>query len=208
MEDNELDKSEEATPFKLKRAREKGSVARSLDLGFFAALAAAFGFLWISGAQFAATIGQSSAQTFTFAGGLARSPDTLLSAAGILFWPIVYPLIALAAALFALVLILDFAQVGPIFSATPMKPDFNRINPAQGLKRLFSVRALIEAGKAVLKLTAYSIVAWLVISSALANEAKAIRNGMMLGGVLLSTSIKLIMYFALVALGLPRSTRY
>ena len=46
MDETETDKSENATPFKLKRARERGAVARSLDLGFFAALAAVIGFIW------------------------------------------------------------------------------------------------------------------------------------------------------------------
>jgi len=45
MSGEELNKSEEATPFKLSRAREKGTLARGTDLGFFSAMAAFLLFL-------------------------------------------------------------------------------------------------------------------------------------------------------------------
>ena len=38
-EGEELDKSEAATPYKIKKAREKGQVARGMDLGFAGAIA-------------------------------------------------------------------------------------------------------------------------------------------------------------------------
>jgi flagellar biosynthesis protein FlhB len=46
----------------------------------------------------------------------------------------------------------NLAQTGPVFSAKPLTPDFSRVNPAQGFKRLFSLRLLFESGKSVLKL--------------------------------------------------------
>ena len=45
----------------------------------------------------------------------------------------------------------NFFQIGPVFSFFPLKPDFNKINPIAGFKRLFSARLLIEAVKTVLK---------------------------------------------------------
>lgn len=200
MEESELDKSEEATPFKLKRAREKGAVARSLDLGFFAALAAALAFLWVGGPRMAVVISGRSGEVFSSAGTIGNSPEALLSIVPLMFAPIVYPMIAFAAALFAIALILDFLQVGPVFSATPLKPDFSRINPAKGLKRLFSWRMLIEAAKALFKLAVYSTIAWLVISNVLDNDAQAINDGTRLGGVIFSTLIRLVMFCALAAL--------
>jgi len=38
-------------------------------------------------------------------------------------------------------------QTGPVFSAVPLKPDFERINPFSGLARLVSVKMLVESGK-------------------------------------------------------------
>ena len=44
MAEQEQNRSEAPTPFKLKRAREKGMVARSAELGFLGGLVALLGF--------------------------------------------------------------------------------------------------------------------------------------------------------------------
>ena len=49
MEESEQDKSEQATSFKLERARRKGVVARGTDLGFFVALTVLSAYGWIAG---------------------------------------------------------------------------------------------------------------------------------------------------------------
>jgi flagellar biosynthesis protein FlhB len=202
MEESELDKSEQATPFKLKKAREKGSVARSLDLGFFAALAGALGFFWMGGAALAFAIAQSSRRALVSAGEFTTNSPMVMSVIGDLFAPVVYPLIAFSAALFFIAIVLDFLQVGPVFSATPLKPDFKRINPAQGLKRLMSWRMLIESAKAVVKLCIYSTIAWLVIRDAVSSDSAGISGGYELAGLIFSTTMRLIMFCALAALAI------
>jgi flagellar biosynthesis protein FlhB len=202
MEESELDKSEQATPFKLKKAREKGAVARSLDLGFFAALAGALGFLWMGGAALAFAMAQSSRRVLVSAGELAASPPALMAVVGDLFAPVVYPLIAFSAALFFIAIVLDFLQVGPVFSATPLKPDMNRINPAKGLKRLMSWRMLIESAKAIVKLSIYSTIAWLVVRDALSSDSAGISGGFELAGLIFTTTTRLIMFCALAALAI------
>lgn len=199
MEETELDKTEDATPFKLKRAREKGAVARSMDLGFFAALAAAIGFLWIGGPSFALAVARVSGEALGAAGGLAGNPQALPRVAMRLVDPVIMPLVTFAAALFAIALVLDFLQVGPVFSAQPLKPDFNRINPAKGFKRLFSWRMLIEAAKATLKLAVYVAIASWVIADILASETAALGEAGRLAGLLAAGLLRLLMFFALAA---------
>ena len=45
----------------------------------------------------------------------------------------------------------SLAQVGPLLSSKAVTPDINRINPLTGFQRLFSVRSLVELGKAMAK---------------------------------------------------------
>ena len=83
-EGQEQNRTEQATPFKLKRAREKGQVARGTDLGFVAGLIGLAGFVTIAGPQLIATlaaqmsralvagIGHADAQPFPSAGSAAR----------------------------------------------------------------------------------------------------------------------------------------
>ncbi len=63
--------------------------------------------------------------------------------------------------------LLEIIQLrGFIFSAQPLKPDFSRINPAKGMKRLFLDADLLkEALKSVLKMTVYTVVAFLLVRS-------------------------------------------
>jgi flagellar biosynthetic protein FlhB len=63
MSDAEQNRSEQPTPFKLNKAREKGTVARGMDLGFLTTLAAFSGYVWITGPKTMALIGQTSART-------------------------------------------------------------------------------------------------------------------------------------------------
>ncbi|MFT4025412.1 MAG: EscU/YscU/HrcU family type III secretion system export apparatus switch protein [Novosphingobium sp.] len=200
MDETELDKTEDATPFKLRKAREKGAVARSLDLGFFAALAGAIGFLWIGAAGLAATLGRAASETLVAAGSMQAGPAALGTIAQRLAAPVVTPLLTFAGALFGIALALELFQVGPLFSTTPLKPDFSRINPAKGLKRLFTIRMLVEALKATVKLAVYATVAWLVIGRALTTDRLTLTSGAGLAAALMALTLKLLLFLALAAL--------
>jgi flagellar biosynthetic protein FlhB len=63
--------------------------------------------------------------------------------------------------------IANIVQTGPVFSAFPIKPDFQRLNPATGFKRVFSVKTLVETGKTLVKLAVFGTVAYLAISAVL-----------------------------------------
>jgi flagellar biosynthetic protein FlhB len=168
MDEAEQNRSEPPTPFKLMRARQKGSVARGTDLGFLTGLAAFLVYLWIAGPDMGAAVAEASRRVLAAGPGLAEGDGAILSVIGALFSAVLAPLAIFAAALFAVVLLFELLQTGVVFSAEPLKPDFARLNPAQGLKRLFSLRMLMETGKNVLKLAAYSAVGWLLIGGALA----------------------------------------
>ena len=45
----------------------------------------------------------------------------------------------------------EFLQVGPVFAPKKIKPDASRLNPSEGIKRLFSQQNLVEVIKAVAK---------------------------------------------------------
>jgi flagellar biosynthesis protein FlhB len=67
--------------------------------------------------------------------------------------------------LFVFGVLSNFIQIGPIFSFFPLKPDLNRINPITGLKKLFSIRLLIESVKTVLKFVLLGSVLYFVIKN-------------------------------------------
>ncbi len=200
MEENELDKSEQATPFKLKRAREKGTVARGIDLGFFASMLALLGYAWTSGLS--ATVELSHLATLSFRGASTANGDghALLAQVSMLFAAVVWPLLVFAGTAFAVALLFEFMQVGAIFSVQPLKPDFKRINPVQGLKRIFSWRLLIEAFKSLIKLGVYGAITWLVVEAALSSASYSAFDGKRLVAALGTSGFDLLLYFTVAAL--------
>jgi len=66
----------------------------------------------------------------------------------------------------------EFAQAGPIFTIEKMKPNMEHLNPAAGLKRMFSMDSLFELLKSVLKTCVIFFLAWLVAINAAPRIAK------------------------------------
>lgn len=150
--EQEQDRSEPATAFKLREARNRGQVAKSMEFTSWLMLAAAVALTWIAIDRLTAGELHLSRALFDQAGQVQLSRR----AAQGLFAGTFLHLLAVFGMWLALVvlagLIGNFAQVGPVFSWHPLKPDFNRINPAAGFKRVFNARLLYEAGKTIVKL--------------------------------------------------------
>lgn len=158
MADEDLDRNEAATPYKLEQARGRGQVARSADVVSVAVFAVAMAWLYWGGldalhAQFRydrTLLAQAGRVDAAGAAALlARVVADALS--GLLPW---FAALALTAVVGTLV------QTGAVFSAHPLKPDFSRLSPAAGLKRLLSMRTVFDAGRAVAKLVLVAAVTW------------------------------------------------
>lgn len=148
----ELDRNERATPHKLERARRRGAVVRSADVIFVAALAVAAACVEGLGRPLMGRLADALARGLAVVPPDGFSADVALHALGqalrtgvALAAPIGFVVAVAAGAAAAL-------QARGVFSAHPLKPDFSRLHPAQGLARVFSLRSVHEALRAVLKL--------------------------------------------------------
>jgi len=202
-EGQETNRTEQATAFKLKRAREKGMVARGLDLGFVAGLIGLAAFVIVAGAKLASVLGVEMRRALV--GGIAAAGDPNASvalAAGSL-WPVLKPVVLLGATLVSVTLLVEIVQLrGLVFSTTPLKPDFSRINPAKGLKRLFSLQMLKQAFKSILKMAIYTTIAVLAIRAALAGAGGRITDAAKLAEALDHAGMRLLLLFILAGAGL------
>lgn len=152
MAEQEQDRSEKATPFKLEEARKRGQVAKSPDVVSLAVIAAGVAFLYAMGW---ATVRKQLAmdvQLLRSAGGLAFDPDGALAWLAPLFVGTLMLLVPLFLAVAVIGIVANMAQTGAVFSAHPVKPDFERLNPMAGFKRVFSMRTLYDALRGVFKL--------------------------------------------------------
>jgi flagellar biosynthetic protein FlhB len=57
----------------------------------------------------------------------------------------------------------NFAQFGFLLTGDPLKMQFNKINPLEGAKRIFSMRSFVEMVKSILKVLIVGIVAYMVL---------------------------------------------
>ena len=199
MDGGEQDKSEQASSYKLQKARGKGSVARGMDLGYLTALAVLLIYLWVAGAGLGGDLARTSRDTIVSAPSIAAGAPEMFGLIGYAFAGVARPVAFLCFALFAAALFFDFLQVGVVFSAEPLKLDFSRLNPAKGLKRIFSKRMLVETAKNVLKFAVYSATAWLVVRHAI-DDLSAVGDAAGLAAAMFGAALRLVACFTLAAI--------
>lgn len=161
------EKTEEATPRRREQAREEGQVALSQELASAAMLGAtilavlvvggwlaqAAGFLVVDSLR---EIGRYGVESFT----IPQTTSLVLEAANALSWKA----IALIVPLFVIGAAVSYAQIG--FHITPKAIEWNpsRLDPMQGLKRIFSLQSAVRTLSALLKIvlicTVVALVAW------------------------------------------------
>lgn len=159
--------TEEATPFKLREAQKRGTVAKSMELGSLTALTVFAAGIALWARPLAHDTLVLSQQMLEFAGRLEFSVLNVwswLRAAGGIAVMLVLPFFVLLMVAGAGASVL---QTGPVFSAFPLKPDFNRLNPVEGLVRLFSRKIVFETVKGVLKMALLGGALYLVLAGSL-----------------------------------------
>ncbi|MGH8436864.1 MAG: flagellar biosynthesis protein FlhB [Pseudomonas sp.] len=159
------DKSEEPTDKRRRESREKGQVARSRELNTLAIMLAGGGGLLAYGGS----LGDSLLKIMRASFALPR--EALLDDRSMGLWFMSSVQTSLEALLPLFVVLLVASVLGPIalggwlFSAQALQPKFSRMNPWEGLKRMFSAKAVLELLKALAKFTIILLVALLVLSS-------------------------------------------
>ena len=196
MEDqSEQNKSEAPTPFKLNKARQQGSVARGLDLGFATSLVAFLGYMWIFGPKLAGVVSLSAQRTLVSASTVTTGSNQLMQVMGAIMAVIAQPLLFMIGAIFITVLVFEIVQTGFIFSFSPLTPNFSKLNPANGFKRVFSMRQFIDTGKNLFKLAVYTVLAGLAILDALKLTVPGIYDASGLANALGHVSLHLVVLF-------------
>jgi flagellar biosynthesis protein FlhB len=159
------DRTEKPTAKHRKRARDKGQVARSPDLGGSLVLVAGLLTISITGQRTA----QAGAASFREILAEAGHPERALSGSGLselghaALSTLATGFVPVAAACLITGLLAGFAQVGFAATTHSLKPDFRRINPISGTKNLLGPNLIFETLKAVAKIGAVGAVAALAL---------------------------------------------
>lgn len=162
MADQDQDKTEQPTQYRLEEARKRGEMAKSMDATSTAVMIVFAVVTVVTVGWTMRSLAIATQHTLLLAGGKPMPGPALLAWMQQTWFPFAQALTPLVIALIAIAIVANVAQVGGVFSTHPITPDFNRLNPAQTVKRLFSMRTIWELGKMLLKLTLLAALAWMV----------------------------------------------
>lgn len=158
------DKSEEPTGKRLEESRKKGQIARSKELNTVAVTLTGTVALIIFGAY------MGNVLMDVMRGNFSLPRDVLMSERSMALYLLASGKHALLAVQPFFIALLIASIAGPIalggglFSAEALQPKASRMNPLAGLKRMFSVQALVELIKALAKFLVILAVALVVLS--------------------------------------------
>jgi flagellar biosynthetic protein FlhB len=158
------EKTEKATPKRRDDARRKGQVARSQEIGqVLVLLAALFTIKAFAGMYLNEFV---RLMQVDFSQGLMITIDQQS------FTPYMLQMMLLIAKLVLPVMgvslvvgvAVSYFQVGTLFTLKPLMPDLKKLDPIAGMKRLFSLKSVVESAKSMIKILIIGFVVYSELS--------------------------------------------
>ena len=197
------EKTEQPTQKRLRDSRKKGQVAKSKEVASAAIIIGLFLYIWAGWGMILDHTREMillPAQLYTmpFRDALSLLMDGILHKLIILILPIVM------AAMF-LAILSGFLQIGVLFALESVKPDLKKINPMEGIKKIFSIDSVVELIKSIVKVSFLSILIYKVIQASIDPLLKLPFLGLsgvmpMLGALMKNMAVYTIAAFGIVAL--------
>jgi flagellar biosynthetic protein FlhB len=193
-------KTELPTEKKKKDSRKKGTIAKSADLAPWVAVLVASYFV----PRTVASVGGAAIESFAEIRTIAADPDPRI-AIGVLtsgLWSGFVAMMPILGLLALVGMVASAVQGGVILSLKPLKPDWRRIDPISGTKRLFSTKSLWDTAK---QFTKAGIITWLAWPHVQRVNDELVRNGriglidgMEIGGQALLGAVRAMCWAVLV----------
>lgn len=199
------EKSEKATPKKLRDARKKGQVAKSKDFPsaftFIVSIAGVLSFSSFFYTKFTDFMVQLLRLIPEHAQLQNRIGGILMGVMETIFYSSL-PLMVFISLIGVLV---NFIIVGPMFSVQAMKLDIKKLNPISNLKNLFKMKTLVELIKSILKITVAVALIYSAVYSSLEEiistcGAPLIASAAIFGSFLKQVAIRVGLFFIAVAI--------
>lgn len=161
-DDSDLEKSEQPTDSKLKKAKEKGQIPRSRELTSLMILLVGILLFWIMGTHFVSKLKAIIQQAMLVAHRTDDDKQIIFNLINLLtagFWAILPIFVGLV----IVAIIAPLSVGGLLFSLQSIKPNLGKLNPISGFKRLFSLRIFSELFKSILKVVLIAFAAALFL---------------------------------------------
>ncbi|MET3194480.1 flagellar biosynthesis protein FlhB [Bacillus sp. OAE603] len=147
------EKTEKATPKKREETKKKGQVAKSVEINTAVILLSMFLFL-LFGRQFLFDQFEHVMKDYLEHNLLKdisnQNASSVLSKIYMQILILIGPFLGVA---FIAAIVANISQVGFMFSTESIAVKFDRLNPIQGFKKIYSLRAIVELVKSLLKIS-------------------------------------------------------
>lgn len=150
-EESDQEKTESPSLQRLEKAREEGQVLQSRELGTFVVLMTGGAVLWWMASGLGQTMSQIVRGGLRFDPGVARDSSYVMDQMSVQFFDAALALLPFLGMVALATVASPLLLRGWLFSTKAFTPDFKRMNPMSGIKRMFSSQGLIELVKALAK---------------------------------------------------------
>jgi len=159
MAEQSGDKTQDATPYRRQKAREEGQVARSQDLASATILVVGLGILlWLGGRVLTFMSDSIEQQTSTVA--LTMDTDTAISLWNSTLLNLGKAVLPVLLLMMLVAIAVHVFQTGLIFLPEKLAPDWSRLSPLKGLKRIFSLVGAMRLSFGIFKIMVIALVAY------------------------------------------------
>lgn len=164
-DDSAQEKTEEPTPKRKQKARDEGQIPRSKDFTTFAVLITSTFGLFLFGGIMADSLLRISRENFSPTRDMIFDMNSMVLNLGRSFGDALWSSMPFFACVVIAALVGPTALGGILFSAKSLAPKWNRMDPIAGIKRIVSVRSLVELFKGIGKVLLIIGVAYVLLKA-------------------------------------------
>jgi flagellar biosynthetic protein FlhB len=201
------DKSEEPTPHKLREARKKGQVAKSKEITTAVLVFVSF---WV----FKSTAAKDWMELVSYTNAVFNSIPTVpdqFEFANIMdlywrsLWVMFRVLAPLMLTIFFVVIIIEGIQTGFLFSSESIIPKLEKINPMSGLKRIFSMKGLVQILLSLAKIIIVIFLTWNIIQAHLPQILSSMNDEpwtvmLLTGSLVFKIAMRIALFYIIIAI--------
>ncbi|MFA5783507.1 MAG: flagellar biosynthesis protein FlhB [Phycisphaerae bacterium] len=173
-EKSAADKTEQPTPRRIRKAREKGQVPQSEEFSSVVTLAVLLGSLVFVAPKLLAWSTSEMADGFSLHQGVFADSQSFMNFLNAKFINIIIVISPVLAAITAASIAASVFVSGPNFSGKALEFKLNSINPVSGFGKLFNVKSLVKLILSIFKLAFIGAVIWFYLHGKI-DELAALR---------------------------------
>ncbi|MFT9055160.1 MAG: flagellar biosynthesis protein FlhB [Ethanoligenens sp.] len=152
MPESAGDKTEKATPKRRQDERKKGHVVQSADITAAVSMGGTFAVLRVLGPSMAKNLSNGMRNLLGNLSSTVSGYEDMRARLMVGLSVIIQVAVPVMLVAFVAAVAVTLAQTRLLVVPDQLKPDFSKLNPLEGIKKLFSVRSLVELGKSILKI--------------------------------------------------------